>query len=157
MSKTALFLAVVIAVIASACGKSAIYDASIDIPQKGWSADSVATFNVTISDTTSVHNIFINLRNTTSYPNSNLFLFIQTHSPSGAMLRDTLECFLADTKGEWLGKGFGALRDNQILYKQYIRFPEQGEFSFSIQQGMRTHSLEGIASVGIRIEKAKTK
>ena len=104
MSKNALFLAIVIAVIASACGSNAVYDASIDIPQKGWSADSVATFNVTISDTTSVHNIFINLRNTTNYPNSNLFLFIQTHSPSGAMLRDTLECFLANTKGEWQAK-----------------------------------------------------
>jgi len=157
MSKNALFLAVVIVAIASACGSNAVYDASIDIPQKGWSADSVATFNVTISDTTLVHNIYINLRNTTNYPNSNLFLFIQTHSPSGAVLRDTLECFLANGKGKWLGKGFGALRDNQIPYKRYVRFPEQGEFTFSIQQGMRTHSLKGIASVGIRIEKAKTK
>ncbi|MDX9768905.1 MAG: gliding motility lipoprotein GldH [Tenuifilaceae bacterium] len=137
------------------CSERSVYNSTVDIPKETWSADSIATFRVNITDTTSVHNVYINLRNTTSYPNSNLYLFIQTSSPNGAMLRDTMECVLADQRGRWLGKGFGALRDNQIPYKRYIRFPEAGTYEFSIQQGMRTNKLKGIASVGIRIEKTK--
>jgi gliding motility-associated lipoprotein GldH len=144
-----------IAVLAISCSTTSIYEANIDIPKESWSIDSSAIFRVDITDTSSVHNIYLNIRNTTSYPNSNLFLFIQTTSPKGAQLRDTLECFLADTRGNWLGKGFGALRDNQIPYKRFIRFPEEGTYTFSIQHGMRTHSLKGIASIGLRVEKQK--
>lgn len=137
------------------CSERSVYNSNVDIPKETWNADSIATFRVDITDTASVHNVYINLRNTTSYPNSNLYLFIQTTSPAGATLRDTMECILADQRGRWLGKGFGALRDNQIPYKQYIRFPEPGIYEFSIQQGMRTQRLKGVASVGIRIEKTK--
>jgi gliding motility-associated lipoprotein GldH len=157
MNKVVFGVAIVIALLATSCGENAVYDANIEIPQKGWSSDSLATFTVDIADTISPHLIYINIRNTTSYSNSNLYLFVQTNSPSGAMLRDTVEYFLADTKGHWIGKGFGALRDNQFPYKQYIRFPEEGIYTFNLQQGMRTHNLTGVASVGIRIEKATSK
>jgi gliding motility-associated lipoprotein GldH len=143
------------AIILISCSGKSVYNSSVDIPNEKWNIDSLATFSVDIADTSSVHNIFVTLRNTTEYPNSNLYLFIQTTSPTGAMLRDTLECILADTRGNWLGKGFGALRDNQIPYKQFIRFPETGSYKFSIQHGMRTTQLKGVASVGIRVEKAK--
>lgn len=157
MSKKAIFtvLTIVVAFMLGSCNSHSVYNNNIDIPNSTWSIDSIAQFNVDISDTTSVHNVYINLRNTTSYANSNLYLFIHTTAPSGAMLRDTLECILANSRGEWLGKGFGALRDNQILYKQYIRFPEKGTYHFSIQHGMRTQQLKGIASVGIRVKQTK--
>ena len=141
-----------IAVLAVACGKVSVYNNSIDIPNEKWSIDSLAVFKVSITDTLSVHDVYINLRNTTNYANSNLYLFIETRSPNGAMLRDTLECILADSYGRWVGKGFGALRDNRIPYKRSVRFPEIGTYQFSIQHGMRTQSLKGIASVGVKVD-----
>ncbi len=157
MTRVVFGVAIAVVLMATSCGKDAVYDANIEIPQNGWSSDSLATFTVDITDTISAHLIYINIRNTTSYPNSNLYLFVQTNSPSEAMLRDTVEYFLADTKGYWTGKGFGALRDNQFPYKQYVRFPEKGIYTFNLQQGMRTHNLTGVASVGIRIEKVTSK
>lgn len=157
MNRTLFGIAIIILLLAMGCGGNAIYDSNIDIPKKGWSADSIATFTVDILDTLSIHNVYINIRNTTDYPNSNLYLFVQTNSPSGAMLRDTVEYYLADSRGQWIGKGFGALRDNQIPYKQFVRFPEVGIYTFSFQQGMRTHNLTGIASVGVRIDKVRSK
>jgi gliding motility-associated lipoprotein GldH len=144
-----------IAFMVVSCGSSAIYEANIDIPRESWNIDSTAIFKVEVTDTASVHNIYINIRNTTSYQNSNLFLFVQTTSPMGATLNDTIECFLADPRGNWLGKGFGALRDNQVPYKKYIRFPDEGTYTFNVQQGMRTQSLKGIASIGLRVERQK--
>ena len=139
-----------------ACTDSVLYEANINIPNETWNADSLATFQVDVRDTSSVFNIYINLRNTTNYPNSNLFLFIQTTSPEGAMLRDTLELFLADSRGNWLGKGFGSIRDIRVPYKQHIRFPEVGSYHFNVQQGMRASNLKGIKSIGLRVEKNKT-
>jgi gliding motility-associated lipoprotein GldH len=151
----AKILVLAITAMAVSCSTESIYEANIDIPKESWSIDSTAIFKVDIIDTLSVHHIYINVRNTTNYPNSNLFLFIQTTSPNGAQLRDTMECFLADTRGNWLGKGFGALRDNQVPYKKFIRFPEEGTYTFSIQHGMRAQSLKGVSSIGLRVEKQK--
>jgi len=139
----------------SSCDKTGIYEQNISIHDEKWSMDSIASFSPAISDSISAHNIYVNLRNTTSYPNSNIFLFITTHAPSGAMLRDTLECILANQKGDWLGKGVGRIRDNQIIYKNNIRFPSKGIYTFEIQHGMRTDVLKEVVSVGIRIELAQ--
>ena len=146
---------IVTAIITLSCSDISVYNSNIDIPGESWNIDSIARFKVDIADTTSIHNVYVSVRNTTNYPNSNLYLFISTTSPQGASLRDTLEYILADSKGNWLGKGVGAIRDNQIPYKRYIRFPDVGTYEFTIQQGMRTHHLKGITSIGIRIEKQK--
>lgn len=136
------------------CDSSSVFDSSIRIPNDTWSAEDVARFDVPIDDTLSYHNLYINLRNTTSYPNQNIYFFITTYAPNGAMLRDTLEGFLADDKGAWLGKGFGRLRDNRLPYRQGVRFSGRGVYRFEVQQAMRTQKLEGIANVGIRVERA---
>ncbi|HNS30377.1 MAG TPA: gliding motility lipoprotein GldH [Tenuifilaceae bacterium] len=150
-----LFSLVVAFLALASCHEVALYDSNYDVKGNVWSVDSTARFLVSVSDTVSPHHIFVNVRNTTDYPYSNLFLFIHTTSPAGASLRDTLECTLADKKGNWLGKGFGALRDSRIPYKRYVRFPEQGIFTIEIEHGMRTRNLQGIASVCLRVEKAK--
>jgi gliding motility-associated lipoprotein GldH len=139
----------------TSCTNTSVYNQNIDIPAEVWSLDSTAIFKVDINDTISAHSIYVNVRNTTDYRNCNLYLFIRTTSPQGATLTDTLECILADKRGKWLGRGFGAIRDNQIPYKRFIRFPEIGTYEFSLQQGMRAQNLKGISSVGVKVEMHK--
>lgn len=136
----------------SACDPRGVYEENLKIPNEGWHMDSMAVFKATIADTSLIYNVLVNIRNTTNYPNSNLYLFITTHAPTGSMLRDTLECYLANNQGEWLGSGFGHYRDNQFPYKRQVKFPIGGQYTFEIQHGMRTSNLEGIVSTGIRIE-----
>ncbi|MEG1910793.1 MAG: gliding motility lipoprotein GldH, partial [Bacteroidales bacterium] len=64
---------------------------------------------------------------------------------------DTVECVLADINGKWSGKGFGKYLDNQFLFKQNIRFPEEGSYIIEIYQGMRTLSLKDVESIGLKI------
>lgn len=146
------YLLIAISIIVTSCDSNGIYDQNIMIPNEVWHLDSIAHFNVNITDTVTSHNIYVNLRNSVNYSNSNLYLFIETLAPTGAKLRDTMECTLANSSGEWLGKGFGRIRDNQIPYKMDIRFPTTGNYHFSIQQAMRARELKGVVSVGIRIE-----
>jgi gliding motility-associated lipoprotein GldH len=135
------------------CDRNGVYDENINTQKNSWSETNTAQFQVEVKDTISSHNIYVNIRNTTDYSNSNLFLFITTTSPAGFTKLDTLECFLADEQGKWLGKGFGYIRDNRILYKRNIRFPLKGSYKFDLKQAMRTEELKGIASVGIRVER----
>lgn len=153
MLRNKIIVALLIALSIASCDSNGVFEENINTPNTIWAQDNVAKFIVPIKDTISSHNIYINIRNTTDYPNCNLYLFIATTSPSGATQVDTIECFLADDQGKWLGKGFGYIRDSQIPFKQSIRFPLKGNFKFEIKQAMRTDSLSGISSIGVRVER----
>lgn len=124
---------------------------------KFWSKDSLARFEVNITDTLSIHSVYVTMRNSSTYPYSNVFLFVTTVAPSGAFVRDTMECVLADESGKWRGKGFAKYWDNRFAMRKNVKFPEKGTYTFTIQQGMRLEELPGIHDVGIRIERVKSK
>jgi len=150
-------LLIISLLVLTSCDSNGVFEENIDTNDNTWGVNDIAKFSVTISDTLSSHNIFINIRNTTDYPNSNLYLFVKTIAPTGASQLDTLEFFIADEYGKWLGRGFGHILDNRFPYKLDIRFPVKGIFLFEIQQAMRTDQLQGIASVGLRIERNSLK
>ena len=68
--------------------------------------------------------------------------------------RDTIEFILADQTGRWLGKGWGNLKENDILLKSNLTFPLSGDYSFLVQHAMRKDTLHGISNIGLRIEKS---
>lgn len=137
------------------CDPNQIYERNIELADYTWHKDSVKVFEVDIQDTINPHNIYLNVRNTSQYRMQNLFLFIHTTAPSGVVLRDTFECYLADDRGKWTGSGWGDIYDNQFLYKENIRFPVSGKYRFEYIQAMRTEELKHISDIGLRIEKAE--
>ncbi|MBN2521324.1 MAG: gliding motility lipoprotein GldH [Bacteroidales bacterium] len=136
------------------CNSGHVYDKNFSIPKHTWNHENVFVFKPEVTDTVSIYNIYLHLRNTGEYPMSNLFLFIKTTSPLGYFVKDTFECVLADSKGKWMGKGFGNIWNNKILYKQYVKFPYNGIYTVEIEQAMRIKELEGIIDLGLSIEKA---
>ncbi len=136
----------------SSCNSKSLYDHNEDVPQE-WSEFDSLHFNFNVSDTINPYNMYINVRNTTDYQYSNIYFFMQIHFPDGRMAIDTLEVFLADRKGNWLGKGFGKNKDIQVLFRKRGRFPMSGFYKIDLEQAMRAKQLSGIKSVGIRIER----
>ncbi len=108
-----------------------------------------------MTDTITLQSVFVNIRNYSDYPYSNLYLFIHVVSPAGDEVTDTVNFVLADERGRWLGRGIGDLYFIRLPYKRNIYFPYKGIYRFDITQGMRT-DLEGIRDVGIRVERVKT-
>jgi gliding motility-associated lipoprotein GldH len=137
------------------CDPGRIYEKNIKIPDGIWQKENRVNFEVFIDDTTSAHNLYVNVRNTSLYPFSNLYLFIETTAPSGHTVRDTFEIILADEKGKWLGSGLGDIWDLQQIYKQNIRFAQRGKYLFEYQQAMRMDRLPFVLDVGLRIESVK--
>ena len=135
------------------CNQNRVYEKNIEITDGIWNVKNKVVFDVPVTDTLSINNIYINIRHTSLYLYRNLFLFINTTAPSGASIRDTFEITLADEKGKWLGSGLGDIWDNQILYKRNVQFPFSGTYRFELEQAMRRENLPFIMDVGLRIER----
>ena len=149
------FIALSFAIVS--CDRNKVYEEYVEITDNVWQNKNAVNFEFEIDDTTSLHNIFINVRHATHYPYNNLWVFIKSSAPNGQINIDTVECILADKQGRWKGDGLGDLWDMQIPWKQNVRFPHTGKYRVEFQQGMRVDALPGIMDMGLRIEKIDTK
>ena len=143
----------VITLLIIACSSNDVYFQYADLPEAGWNKDSLYRFDVDITDTTSAYNLYVNVRNRGEYPHQNLWLFIKETNPEKVTSRDTINFFLADESGKWLGSGVGAMYEMPVLFRQNVHFPKSGLYRFEIIQGMRDSILSGIGNVGLRVEK----
>jgi gliding motility-associated lipoprotein GldH len=147
-------LLLILIIILSGCDRNRYYEKNYDMVGEAWHRDSVLIFEVPITDTVNPFHIVFNSRITGQYEFCNMYLFITTVMPNDTQRVDTLECFLADAKGKWLGKGFGSVWSNKIYFKRNIVFPYKGTYTFFIEQAMRTDELPHVLDAGLRIEKA---
>lgn len=149
-----LFLGFVFLFTFFACQDDRLGEDWVNIDPSGWQKDSIQVFEFEVDDTINYHQLKIGIRNSDNYRYRNLWLFVNTQTPQGKEHTDTFELMLASPEGEWHGAGWGNLYSVMAAYRE-VRFLETGTFKFSVQQGMRHDELEGIESVGIRIEKVK--
>jgi gliding motility-associated lipoprotein GldH len=148
-----LFVIILAGIFLISCDNNRVYEENVNLDDHRWNRSNTLIFNVEITDTVSPHNIYVNVRNGGQYSYSNLYMFIRTVSPSGQWIRDTVEFTLADEKGKWFGNGLGDIFFLQLPYKENVRFPYPGLYSFELEQAMRSEELKQIFDIGIRIEK----
>ena len=122
---------------------------------QGWSKDSVLVFDIPVADSTSTYNLYVNVRNRGEYPYQNLWLFLQKITPDSIVTNDSIELYLADQRGEWLGSGLGSILEMPVLYNQNVKFTLKGKYQYQIRHGMRDSVLLGINDIGMRLEKVK--
>ena len=121
-----------------------------------WNTDSIVSFELDNIDTTSSHDLYLMVRHTTNFKFQNLFLFTNFENQ-----QDTLELFLSEKSGRWLGKGFGEIKELKIRIKENINFKENQDQIFSVEQAMRYEDLEKIinlteiVAVGIGLYKSE--
>ncbi len=141
----------------SCSGDDVLLDQSYPVDVNGWKAKDTITLTVNITDTITPYDFYVNVRNSETYRNSNAFFFIKTIFPNGEQAVDTVECYLADLQGKWIGKGSGDYRDCRFRFQQNVRFPMLGNYRFVIQHGFREGDNKGLYNVGLRIIKHKKK
>lgn len=153
MVKLRYFLFISVFTVTVSCISSDIlFDEVKKIEPEGWNVNEEKSFLVAVNDTTASYNIYLHVRNNTSYEYSNLWMFIKTTAPGGQSITDTVEFYLADDSGNWLGRGLGSINTMLLPYKANIKFPNRGIYTFNIKQGMRKEKLSDILDVGIRIQ-----
>lgn len=144
-------LAFVVACVMVACGSKVVYDNTVRVAEPAWHRDSVARFEVAITDTAMSYESAILIRNSGDYAYQNLWLFVTEISPDSTCSRDTIQYFLADEYGRWLGSGIGSLYTSLFYYKEDLHYSQEGTYIYIIEQGMREDELKGITNIGIQI------
>jgi len=134
------------------CDPDMVYDNYQKTENGKWTWNDKKVFNFPVTDSLNRYNILINIRHTTEYPKSNLFVFVTIKAPNGYLMSDTVEIQIADKRGKWLGNGFGDIKLISRMYKKGITFRYTGEYAFLIEQGMRLPEIP-VTDVGLRIEK----
>lgn len=152
-----LLMAAFIPLFIIGCSNNDVYFKYKSVPISGWNKDSLCTFDVNIKDPSSAYNLYINIRNRGEYPYQNLWLFLNKITPDSLQTSDSVECYLADNQGKWLGSGIGSVLEMSVLYQQNIKFKTAGIYKYRIGHGMRDTVLAGINDIGIRVEKVDNK
>ncbi len=133
-----------------------VMDESISIANHNWIYGNKIKFDVDIQDTQAAYNLYLNVRVTSAYRYSNMFVLVyQSQGPTKKATTTRYELKLASPTGEWLGKGSGSMYSYQIPFKQQYRFPVAGKYHFEIEQNMRDNPLRSVSDVGLRVEKAE--
>jgi len=156
MKRRVIVFLVSCSLIMAACGDGKVYQEYTDFDDRYWLASDTVKFYFTLDDTVSRYNLYCNIRNSTKYPFSRIFVnFSLADSSGGVYHKALLNDFLFDPKsGEPLGKtGLGDLYDHQVPVLRNYAFKGSGPFVIRMGQLMRTDTLEGVLSIGLGIEK----
>lgn len=139
-------------VLLSSCDNSVLYENNQSFESNTWSYEDAKTFSFNIDDSLQPVKLSINLRTTTNYPYSNIYMFVHSNYPNGYTDIDTLEFFLADPQGNWLGDNSGTIVENRALISKGL-FPSTGKYTFKLEQAMRNDSLPEILDIGLSVQK----
>ena len=151
-----LFILLLSALFLVSCGdKNVIFNEVKSIPNETWSADNPVQFSFDISDTNTVFDVELMIRNATSYEWANLYTFVEIESPDKLVNVDTVEILLADKSGKWLGNVSGSLVTTNQTLIYHKRFPGKGNYKLNFFQAMRQPELKGVSDIGITIKQVK--
>lgn len=120
-----------------------------------WHKDSILIYEFNIENLSSNYDINLHIRHESDFPYQNIWFFVEHESlnDSNILRNDTIQYYLADDFGKWLGSGVGSLKELNLKYLENIAFPDSGKYRVSIKHAMRDSVLLGINNVGFSIEK----
>ena len=143
-----------------ACDERRVYEDSQDFGERTWKVVDKPQFEFAIKDTVKRYNLYCNIRNSLEYPYARLFVHYALRDSAGTELQKKLiSGFLFDQKtGQPQGSsGLGDVFDHQFLLLSDYEFKQPGKYRLELEQFMRMDTLQGILSVGVRIETVKGK
>ena len=134
------------------CGPNYIFDETIDIAEKGWSYEDTLNFEVEITDTLEIYNLYFDIEHSTDYAKQNIYVLIYTQFPSGERIKERVAIDLADKTGRWHGDCNAEKCNLRVNIQKGAFFNLAGKHVFTIEQFMRVDPLQGIKSISLRIE-----
>ena len=141
-----VLLIIAVASLFSACSHDVVYSRFESIPSGKWETDSALRFDYTIQDVTSAYKMIVYVRHTERYPYQNMWLFI-----GDGQRQDTIEFYLADDRGQWLGDKNHGFVEMPVLLEEEKHYPDTGAYFLTIQHGMRDSLLRGVTDIGMEI------
>ena len=135
----------------SACGPDYIYEKKYEF-DKGWSYADSLFFKVSIKDTLSIYNLYLDVNHIDAYPYQNMYVRIHTTFPDQQKLTERVSITMAKKTGEWVGECTSENCRLRINIQEGAFFNQSGEYIFMVEQFMRHDTLSSIKAVALAIE-----
>jgi len=140
-----------------ACGRMAIYKNRMALDNSQWPVDRVLNFTFQIKDIAQTYDIFLLVKNTQDYPYQNLYITHHLENDAGRLLHQSLKNYiLFDLKtGKPLGSGLWRSKQHEFSVLDGHQFSHPGRYTLKMEHFMRTDTLPGIQTVGIKVVPSK--
>ncbi len=132
----------------TSCRHDIVYSEFVAIPSGEWDENQLPEFAFNIADREAAYDILLYVRHTERYPYQNMWLFV-----GDSLCRDTIEFYLADDRGRWLGDSHHGFIEVPVLLEDNYHYEDIGMYHIEIAHGMRDTLLRGITDIGIEILK----
>lgn len=139
------------------CTTNNVIDTNEEMPQRNWSYVNKVKAVVGIKDETSAFALKLKLRHTSDYRYSNIYILMHLSGPGMQKVTRRYEYRLAESDGQWLGKGSGNLYTYVLPLLSDYHFPKSGEYTIEIEQNMRDNPLKEVSDVGIVVSTISSK
>ncbi|MDH5828475.1 gliding motility lipoprotein GldH [Sphingobacterium faecium] len=133
------------------CDSNTIMDENVNINKNAWAHAYKPTFDVHISDISKKYDVWLNVRHTSHYPYSNLFILVHQKGANTKLYTYKKELKLADSYGKWTGNTAGSLYTKRSLIHKDYSFPDTGLYHFTFEQNMRDNPLLEVTDIGLNI------
>lgn len=138
-------------VLFTSCESKHFYQETKDI-KNDWSSKKPIEFTFNVKDSTlSKANLGFVLRNNTAYEYSNIYLFTEFTDPKGHKMVDTLQYYIANPDGTWIGKGMNT-KEMLLVYRENLPIKDTGNYKLKVWHGMRTGKLKGIEDISLIVD-----
>jgi len=154
MLRNAAGILFVLALLVGACTAKSAYQKSYAFEHEQWKQNVQPAFRVEITDTTAFYDFTLTLRTTTDYKYSNLWIYLNTKTPSGIAAREPFEIKTTYPDGSWIGNKTGSIVEHVLRFRRR-KMPEKGTYIFKLEQGITHAVVDEILDVSLIVEPAK--
>jgi len=133
------------------CNTNNLIDTNVEMPQRNWSYVNKVKAIVGIKDPAKAFTLKFKLRHTADYRYSNIYILMHISGPGLPEVTRRYEYKLAESDGQWLGKGSGNLYTCNLPLLSGYHFPKTGDYQIVIEQNMRDNPLKEISDAGIAV------
>lgn len=136
----------------SACGRPALIDQEIRLPEHGWAWAAPLEWPFEVEDTLAIYQLLLTVTHEESFRFQNCYVQFHTGFPDGEEVSQVVSLDLQTAAGRWLGK----CRSEQCTYTIPIQtrafFNKTGRHTLRLEQYMRQDSIPGLLAFQLRIE-----
>ena len=129
LRRTSVLILLILTTFLISCDESILFENNQGFERNTWVYEDAKTFSFDIKDSLQPVKLSINLRTTTNYPYSNIYMFMHSNYPNG--YSDIVENRAVISKGN---------------------FPVTGKYTFKLEQAMRNDSLPEVLDVGMQVQ-----
>lgn len=146
-----LFFSVIFLLGFSGCNTNDLIDTNQEMPQRNWSYVNRVKAVVEIKDNSKAFTLSFKLRHTADYRYSNIYILMHLGGGGKPVVTRRYEYKLAESDGQWLGKGSGNLFTYTLPLLSDYHFPAPGKYTIEVEQNMRDNPLKEVSDAGISV------